>query len=237
MRHVLKRALQGLLGIGLALFLLVLGCLGVMYARHPLPAQALPQPPPGAEPEWWVAPPSLDGAEVAAQQWLADITYRLSPEEDSAFWDIGGSQHGNFSIRYQAAFAGYAAAAFGMRTPAYPGLTARVISNAVARIADRKAWAYIQSYWRDAPWFPDPCARENIMYTGHLMMLMALEEALSGNARFNEQGVTLIWDEPHRFTYTTLQLANLTAEQMREGTSGISCEPGLIFLPATTIRM
>ncbi|MDX9794618.1 MAG: hypothetical protein RBU24_14015 [Kiritimatiellia bacterium] len=215
---------------------------GVMGLRHPLPARAEKQTAPECEPEWWHDPPRLTADEVAAQQWLADITYRLPPEKEAEYWDVGGSQHGNFSIRYQAAFSGYAAAALGMRTPAYVGLTERILSNTVARVAQKKAWRYVQSYWADEPWFPDPCARGNVMFTGHLMMLMALHEALSGQRLFSRDGVELVWDDARRFTYTTSRLANVAAEQIRAGKGGITCEPGLIFFacnnhPHVTFRL
>ena len=225
-----------------ALAALALAGFGVMWLHDPFPVRAAAQPAPEAEPEWWLAPPALTPDEVAAQHWLADTTCRLPPGREDEVWAVGGSQHGVFSIRYQAAFAGYAAAALGMRTPAYPGLTRDILSNAVARVVDRKAWSYIRSYWRDEPWFPDPCASGNVMYTGHLMMLMALEEALSGDARFSREGVELAWDDGRRFRYTTLRLAEVTAAQIRAGDGGVPCEPGLVFFacnnhPHATFRL
>ena len=206
---VLKYALGGLL-------ILLAAALAVMEFHDPLPVRSVAQPGPESVPPWWEHPPALTPDEVAAQQWLADVTFRLPAEREGDVWDVGGSQHGVFSIRYQVAFAGYTAAALGQRTPAYVGLTRDVLSNAVARIADRKAWSYIQTYWSQEPWFPDPCANGNIMYTGHLMMLMALEEALSGDTSFSRQGVSLAWDAERRFTYTTRQLADVTATPMKE---------------------
>ena len=232
---VLKYALGGLL-------ILLAAALAVMAFHDPLPVRSVAQPGPESVSPWWEHPPALTPDEVAAQQWLADMTFRLPAERERDVWDVGGSQHGVFSIRYQAAFAGYAAAALGLRTPAYVGLTRAVLSNAVARVADRKAWSYIQTYWSQEPWFPDPCANGNVMYTGHLMMLMALEEALSGDTSFSRQGVSLAWDAERRFTYTTRQLADVTATQIRSGDGGVPCEPGLVFFacnnhPHDTFRL
>jgi len=226
----------------LLLAALVAACLGLMWLRDPFPVRAAEQREPEEEPAWWQRPPALTTDEVAAQQWLADVTCRLPAQREDDVWNVGGSQHGVFSIRYQAAFAGYAAAALGMRTPAYVGLTRSVLSNTVARLADRKAWSYIQAYWRDEPWFPDPCANGNVMYTGHLMMLMALEESLSGDKRFSREGVELVWDKDRRFRYTTLRLAEVTAAQIRAGDGGVPCEPGLVFFacnnhPHDTFRL
>jgi hypothetical protein len=69
-----------------------------------------------AEKAWWIIQTATPD-EVAAQQWLADITCRLpsAREERCGMW--GGSQHGGFSIRYQVEFSGYAAAALGCARP------------------------------------------------------------------------------------------------------------------------
>ena len=191
---------------------------------------------------WWESPPPLTDTEAAAQQWLADITCRLDPSADAGVWDVGGSQHGVFSKRYQVAFACYAASALGMRTPAYVGLTQAILTNGVMRLADKRTWEYIRTYWSQEPWFPDPCARGNVMYTGHLMQVMALEEALSGDPRYNLQGVDLVWDAQHSYRYTTRSLAELTAAQIRSGDGGVTCEPGLVFFacnnhPQVTFRL
>ena len=229
MTQTMKTALR-VLKFGLVtLAALLAGVLGILWLHDPFPVRVVVQPGPDKERAWWEHPAALTPDEVAAQQWLADTTCRLPPEREGEVWNVGGSQHGFFSIRYQAAFAGYAVAALGMRTPAYIGLTQSVLSNAVARLADRKAWSYIHSYWSHEPWYPDPCANGNVMYTGHLMMLMALEEALSGDARFNREGVELVWDNAHRFTYTTKRLVEVTAAQIRAGDGGVPCEPGLVF--------
>ena len=222
--------------------MLLLACAAVLWLHDPFPVNAGSPRAFEAVPAWWAQPPALTADEVAAQQWLADMTFRLPVEREPAVWAVGGSQHGVFSIRYQAAFAGYAAAALGMRAPAYSGLTQAVLSNTVARLSDRKAWSYIQTYWGHEPWFPDPCAKGNVMFTGHLMQLMALEEALSGDLRYNREGVDLVWDATRRFNYTTRLLAEITAAQIREGECGVTCEPGLVFFacnnhPQITFRL
>lgn len=178
---------------------------------------------------WWESPPPLTAAEVAAQQWLADMTVRLDPAEEAKVWRVGGSQHGVFSIRYQVAFACYAASVLGMRTPAYLGLTHAILTNGVARLAEKRTWEYISTYWREEPWFPDPCAQGNVMYTGHLLQVMALAEALSGDPQYTLHGVELVWDAQRRYRYTTRRLAETTAAQIRSGGGGVTCEPGLIF--------
>lgn len=76
---------------GLTLLVLLVLFVGVMGLRHPLPARAEKQTAPECEPEWWHDPPRLTADEVAAQQWLADITYRLPAEKEAEYWDVGGA--------------------------------------------------------------------------------------------------------------------------------------------------
>lgn len=210
---------------------LAAGTVILLRWRSALPVGSAPEAP-EAVAAWWGNPPPLSESEAAFQRWLAAITCDLPRERWPEHWAIGGGQHGVFSIRYQAAFAGYAAAALGMRTPAYPALTRRILESTVEHLADRSAWCYIGSYWKDKPWYPDPCARENIMYSGHLLQLLALHEAMSGDTRYRTAGVNLAWDDKTSFQYTTLSLAEVTARQMRENPSGgVACEPGLIFFP------
>lgn len=214
----------------------------LLWIDDPFPVELGKSTDIGADVCWWESPAPLTDAEVAAQQWLADMTFRLAPSREKEVWNVGGSQHGVFSIRYQVAFACYAASTLGMRTPAYIGLTQAILTNGVARLADRRTWDYIRTYWEQEPWFPDPCAKGNVMYTGHLMQVMALEESLSGDPQYNEQGVDLVWDMRQRYRYTTRMLAETTASQIRSGAGGVTCEPGLVFFacnnhPHVTFRL
>ncbi|MFA5204757.1 MAG: hypothetical protein WC708_10185 [Lentisphaeria bacterium] len=181
---------------------------------------------------WWEQPAPLTADEAAGLQWLAEVTCRLPEARRDEVWKVGGDQYGVYSIRYQAAFAGYAAAALGMRTPAYPGLTAAILRDTTGRLIDRRAWSYIQGYWGKKPWFPDPCRRENVMYSGHLLQLAALYEAASGDPCFRTAGFDLVWDGARRTHYTTLSLAEAIAAQIRANPGGgVTCEPGLVFFP------
>lgn len=186
----------------------------------------LPKPPA----EWWKSPPPLTNEEVAGQFWLSAISWQLPRQRWSEYWNIGGGQYGVSSIRYQAAFSGYAAASLGMRTPAYPALTGRILESFIEHLLDRQAWRYITSYWKDHPAYPDPVAYENIMYSGHLMQLMALHEAMTGDTRYRTEGFDFVWDDQKKFHHDLLSLTAITVEQMRGNEcGGVACEPGLVF--------
>ena len=213
------------------LVLLGAGAIWLSFARHPLPRSQASQPS-SPTPAWWENPPPLTDEEISYARYLSSVTWQLPRARWMECWDVGGAQYGVFSVRYQAAFAGYAFAALGMRTPACPALAAAGLRNAVDHLLERRAWAYVSGYWKDKPWFPDPVAEENIMYSGHLLQLVVLYEALTGDDRYRTQGFDFVWDEKTRFHYTTLTLAEAVAHQMRRNScGGVTCEPGLVFFP------
>ena len=173
--------------------------------------------------------------ERAALRWLDHVTGKLSHKEEKEWWDIGGTQHGLFAKRYNIAFCGYAAAALGMRGDGDQRRTVgRILGNCIERCLKKDVWAYSMSknYWGRAPWAPDPCYRENVMYTGHLLQLMALYETFTGDRRYWTNGFDFVWNEKKRVHYDLKKLIDVTVFQMRNGPNGgITCEPGLMFFP------
>ncbi len=171
--------------------------------------------------------------ERAALRWLERVTGPLPAAEEKEWWNIGGSQHGLLAKRYHIAFCGYAAAARGARGgEAERAAAARIIENCIARYLRREVWAYSRSYWRLQPWEPDPCHRENVMYTGHLLQLLALYETFTGDTRYWTEGWEFVWSERPFESSTVGKLMNVTVKQMRDGpTGGVTCEPGLTFFP------
>ena len=126
----------------------------------------------------------LTADEVAALRWIDYVTGALPVDKEQDWWKIGGTQHGLFAKRYNIAFAGYAAAALGMRGDGLQrAAVGRILGNCLSRYLKRDVWAYSQSknYWGQKPWAPDPCYRENVMYTGHLLQLLALYEMFTGD--------------------------------------------------------
>ncbi len=179
----------------------------------------------------------LSADELAALKWLDYITGPLPPDEEREWWNIGGTQHGLFAKRYNIAFCGYAAAALGMReAPGTPGFTTvgHVLGRCIERYLKRDVWAYSmsKSYWGLKPWAPDPCFRENVMYTGHLLQLLALYETFTGDTRYWTEGFDFTWTDGRTAHYTVQKLIDVTVHQMRHGPNGgLTCEPGLMFFP------
>ena len=182
-----------------------------------------------------LAAASLTEDEAAALRWLDHVAGALPPDAEKDWWNIGGTQHGLFAKRYSIAFCGYAAAALGLRgDEAARKVAGRVLANCLSRYIKREVWAYSmsKSYWGEKPWAPDPCYRENVMYTGHLLQLLALHETLTGDTRHWREGFDFVWRDGRTIHYTVQKLVDVTVEQMRSAPSGgVCCEPGLMFFP------
>ena len=173
--------------------------------------------------------------ERAALRFLDFVSAPMSAADEKEWWDIGGRQFGIFSKRYQIAFSGYAAAALGMRgTDEERRTVGRILDNCIRRILARDVWAYSQSkkYWGEKPWAPDPCYRENVMYTGHLLQLLALYETFTRDTKYWTQGFDFAWSADKVVHYDVRRLIDVTVEQMRTNAyCGVTCEPGLLFFP------
>ncbi len=225
--HIRRRtwALLAILFALVALRVIVFGPSPFPFPRSPFPTST--------SPSLKAQPFTYD--ERAALAWLDHVTGLLPAEEEREWWGNGGRQFGLSSMRYHIAFCGYAAAALGWRGGAEERtVAARILGNCINRMIRRDVWDYSmsRSYWGQKPWAPDPCWRENVMYTGHLLQLLALYETFSGDKRYWKDGWDFVWTDGRRVHYTVRKLIDVSVFQMRNGPGGgISCEPGLIFFP------
>jgi len=177
----------------------------------------------------------LSAEELESLAWLEYVTGPLPPADEQVWWGRDRRQFSIFSKRYGIAFSGYAAAALGQRgDAAVRSRVGRILGRCVERMLDRDVWGYSQakSYWGRKPWAPDPCYRENVMYTGHLLQLLAYYELFTGDRRYHRAGGgwDFVWKDGRRVHYDVEKLIDVTVEQMRKGPNGgIACEPGLMF--------
>ena len=217
-------ALKLLLGVPL-LLCIVYGCRRIFLgAPKPLPLREKEK----------VAPKPLTEDERAALRWLDHVLRPLPEAEERKWWPGGKLQFGLSSTRYHIAFAGYAAAALGIRgDAAQKAVVGRILENCIRRYLRREVWAYSQAenYWGKKPWAPDPCYRENVMYTGHLLQLLALYECFTGDTKYWRSGFDFVWNRKKAVHYDVKKLIDVTVEQMRAGNGGVTCEPGLLFFP------
>ncbi|KAK1572652.1 uncharacterized protein LY79DRAFT_707471 [Colletotrichum navitas] len=173
------------------------------------------------------------------------------PDND---WHLMGSQEPlqEFldAYRYQLATMAYAAGlAHYHRQPALRGVYKPLVRRAIRKMLLRTVWAY----WFNTsmagtatdpdlkelrtPW-ADPVARENIMYSGHLLMMVSLYAMLFDDDEFEAPGaLQFVWDPlffgmgPETFSYSAQTLQDAILREMEgNGWVGSCCEPNCVFV-------
>jgi hypothetical protein len=87
------------------------------------------------------------------------------------------------------------------------------------------------------PW-ADPVVKENIMYSGHLLLMISLYAMLFDDDEFERPGaVKFVWDPlfwgmgPELFSYDTQSLQKAILKDMESnGWVGVCCEPNMVFV-------
>ncbi|KAK5711425.1 hypothetical protein LTR15_012498 [Elasticomyces elasticus] len=87
------------------------------------------------------------------------------------------------------------------------------------------------------PW-ADPIVKENIMYSGHLLLMVSLYAMLFDDPEFEEKdSMVFNWDPlffglgPETFSYSTATLQEAIEKEMeRNGYVGVCCEPNMVFV-------
>jgi hypothetical protein len=154
------------------------------------------------------------------------------------------------AYRYQLATMAYAAGiAHYHHLPALRGVFQPLLRSTIAKMLRREVWAYwystsvsgkrvdpdLQELRR--PW-ADPVVRENIMYSGHLLLMVSLYAMLFDDAEFEAEGaLEFRWDPlffgmgSETFKYSAAALQDAILKQMeRAGYLGVCCEPNMVFV-------
>ena len=154
------------------------------------------------------------------------------------------------AYRYQLATMAYAASVTHYhRMPAMRGLFKPLIRQLIHKMLRREVWGYwyltSQSGIRvdpdlkelRKPW-ANPVVRENIMYSGHLLLMTSLYAVLFDDDEFEKPGsLTFHWNPlfwgmgPETFEYDNRSLQRAIIEEMeRNKWLGVCCEPNLVFV-------
>lgn len=162
-------------------------------------------------------------------------------EPDQAFLD---------AFRYQIATMAYGAGvAHYHHLPAMRSLFKPLLRGLIRKMLRREVWGYwyltsqsgnrldpgLQSLRK--PW-ADPIVKENIMYSGHLLLMTSLYAMLFDDDEFERpESLIFYWDPlfwgmgPEKFSYSTQSLQEAILKEMeRGGWAGVCCEPNLIFV-------
>ncbi|KAI4145100.1 MAG: hypothetical protein L6R39_003938 [Caloplaca ligustica] len=177
------------------------------------------------------------------------------PDGDWSFMGgASGQDHDEGSYRYQLASMAYAAgAAHYHRLPALRSVFQALLQKMIRKMLHPEVWSYwyltSQSGKRldpdlkqlRRPW-ADPVRKENVMYSGHLLLMVSLYSMLFGDDHFDQKdGIIFNWDPmfwgmgPERFSYNRTTLQGCILKQMeRSGWMGACCEPNMVFIIIAT---
>jgi hypothetical protein len=154
------------------------------------------------------------------------------------------------SSRYQLATMAYAAgAAHYHRLPALRGPFQMLMRQMISRMLRREVWAYwfVSSHGSKmfdpsmtelrTPW-ADPVRSENIMYSGHLLLMTSLYTMLFDDDAFEkEESLVFDWNPlftglgPERYSYSIKSLQEVILKQMEANDwVGVCCEPNAVFV-------
>ncbi|KEF59604.1 uncharacterized protein A1O9_04450 [Exophiala aquamarina CBS 119918] len=179
--------------------------------------------------------------------------HNLASQKDGQWNYMGAEDPGQEdyeAYRYQIANMVYASSITHYhRLPALRGVFKPLIRRLIHKMLRRDVWGY----WFNTslggkaidpsleklrePW-PDPVIRENIMYSGHLLLMTSLYAMLFDDDEFEKPGsIVFDWNPlcwglgPEKFTYSNPELQKIiVAEMEKNGWLGVCCEPNLVFI-------
>lgn len=152
--------------------------------------------------------------------------------------------------RYQLATMTYAAgAAHYHRLPALRGPFRTLFRQIIAKMLRREVWAYwfVSSHGSklfdpsmtklNMGW-ADPVVKENIMYSGHLLLMTSLYAMLFDDDVYEkDESLVFNWNPlftglgPERYAYNVSKLQDVILRQMEENDwVGVCCEPNAVFV-------
>ncbi|KAF9890590.1 hypothetical protein FE257_005721 [Aspergillus nanangensis] len=179
--------------------------------------------------------------------------HNLATGKPGEWIHMGGQEPGQEwldAFRYQLATMAYATgAAHYHRLPQLRSVFQSLLAALIEKMLHRDVWGYwfltshsgkfVDPDIRELrkPW-ADPIVKENIMYSGHLLLMVSLYTMLFDDDRYNKPGaLTFNWNpifwgmgaESFSYTRQSLQQAILV-EMERENWLGVCCEPNSIFV-------
>lgn len=154
------------------------------------------------------------------------------------------------AYRYQLATMAYAVALTHYHhQPALRGVYKPLFRRIIHKMLRREVWGYwfttsLGGVTTDPslkelrkPW-ADPIVKENIMYSGHLLLMVSLYAMLFDDDEFEKEGSLVFNWNPlfyglgsETFTYDTQSLQDAILREMeRNGWVGVCCEPNAVFV-------
>lgn len=192
---------------------------------------------------------ALDRAQLGHLRFIANLAQQ--PFNDWSRMDSAEAGQGGFdAYRYQLAMMSYTLNLANYHyTPAYREHYQRVNERLIDKMLRFDVWSFWEQTSRGAKQFDpdlvrlsegwiDPVVRQNIMYSGHLMQMVATHAVLYDSDRYERPGALSFVHNPigrgigrEEFRYDAGKLAETLRRQFEEGGyAGIECEPNAIFV-------
>lgn len=193
--------------------------------------------------------PMLDDKTLGHLRHIVNLS-RQMPNDWSDMGPYDPSQEGDDAYRYQLAYMSYAVSlAQYHHTPAYRELWRDTMARLIGKMMRWEVWGYWELTSRGSKvldpdlnglregWI-DPVIRQNVMYSGHLLMMVGLYEMFYRDGRFDSSGSLTFQFRPvfrgmgpEDFPYDHGKLAEVIfAEFERNDFIGCECEPNGIFV-------
>lgn len=154
------------------------------------------------------------------------------------------------AYRYQLALMAYSVGVTHYhRLPALRGVFKPLLRRIIHKMLRREVWGYWFNTSHSGPMtnpkqttlrqpWADPVVRENIMYSGHLLLMTSLYGMLFDDDEFEKpDSLVFNWDPlfwglgPERFSYDNRSLQKAILKEMeRNDWVGVCCEPNLVFV-------
>ena len=192
--------------------------------------------------------PAADAKEFGQLRWVLKLA-------DQDLTDFSNFQHvdeqGVSANRYSIAFGAYFLAAEQYhKFPAWRGGIQPAFDRINQKMLQKKVWEYWErespgvtkfepNMDRPYPASKDPVAYRNIMYSGHVGMMVNLYQMLYNDRKWDEPGsIVFSWDDHTKFVYDNKTLQEVMLLQLiNNKVPGIECEPNAIFPACNTHPM
>ena len=177
---------------------------------------------------------------------------KLADQDTSDFTNYRSiDEQGVSASRYTVAFSSYFLALEQYhKFPAWREAIQPAFDNLINRMLNKKIWGYWFNESKgitkfepnmDRPYMQsaDPIGNANIMYSGHLGMMINLYQMLYNDLKWDKPGsIVFNWDENHKFVYDNKSLQEVMFIQMMHNpVPGIECERNAVFPACNTHPM
>lgn len=136
---------------------------------------------------------------------------------------------------FQLAFSCYALAALCLHPDATPEEQTRcrdAMAALIARMSQRRVWAFWGTHTERSGLSCDPIAPGNLQYSAPLAMMLGAFETAGGDDRYDEDDIVFLWSSDARYSYSHMGLVDAIWRQMRSTHSySVEGTVGRVYVP------